>query len=167
MLAVRLNRPVSYVARDSLFRIPGIGWLLRRTYVTPISRDATRAATIRTTLSRLKEGFLVGMFPEGTRSSGTVKAFRPGFGAVLRRADVPVYPVGIAGADHVLPRGAWFIRPRRIIVVFGPPISIAELAEKRAVMSRDELVEFVRGRVAVAQEDALRRLEQRGGIVNE
>ncbi|MDB5335676.1 MAG: phospholipid/glycerol acyltransferase, partial [Planctomycetaceae bacterium] len=39
MIGLPLNRPISYLARDSLFRVPAIGWLLRRTYVKPISRE--------------------------------------------------------------------------------------------------------------------------------
>ncbi len=147
LLAVRMDRPVSYVARDSLFRVPGLGWLLRNTHVTPISRTAARAATIRAALQRLEEGFLVGIFPEGTRSSDGVSEFRPGVAAILKRCDVPVYPVGIAGADRVWPRGSWFIRPRRIRVVFGPAIPAGEMGAIAAQGSKSELVDFVRKRV--------------------
>lgn len=145
ILAVRLSRPVSYVARDSLFRIPLVGWILRRTYVTPISRTATRAATIRASLQRLEEGFLVGVFPEGTRSSDEIQPFRPGVGAILKRADVPVYPVGIAGANRAMPRGSLLVRPRRIKVVFGDPIPPEDL--KRLSGERSGLIEHVRDRV--------------------
>ena len=154
ILAVRLGRPVSYVARDSLFRIPFIGWVLRNTYVTPISRTAARAATIRAAVDRLKEGFIVGIFPEGTRSSGEVKQFRPGIAAILRRSDVPVYPIGVAGADRVLPRGGLFARPRRIRLVIGDPILPETIREQAAKGTKEQLVDFVRDHVVECYAEA-------------
>lgn len=154
LLAVRMTRPVSYVARDTLFKIPFIGWVLRNTYVTPISRTAARAATIRAAIGRLEEGFLVGIFPEGTRQIGDVADFRPGVTAVLKRSSVPVYPVGIAGADRVWPKGTWFIRPRRIRVVFGPPISRAKIDSLSKAESKSELADYVRDRVIELQQQA-------------
>ena len=128
LVAVLLTRPVSYLARDSLFRIPVLGWLLRHTYVMPISREAARGGSIRLAVERMEQGYLVGVFPEGTRSSGSeVRAFRPGFLAMVRRTSLPVYPVGLSGADSAMPRGAWFIRPKRIHLVYGAPFTAEEL----------------------------------------
>lgn len=158
ILAVRLRRPVSYVARDSLFKIPFIGWVLRSTYVTPISRTAARAATIRAAVSRLEEGFIVGIFPEGTRSTGEVKDFRPGVAAILRRTSVPVYPIGVAGADRVLPRGGLFARPRRIRLVIGDPISPEVIRERAEAGSKEELVSFVREHVVNCYAEAQARI---------
>ena len=129
LVALWLTRPVSYLARDSLFKIPILSWLLRHTYVIPISREAARGGSIRLALARLEQGYLIGIFPEGTRSSSTdVRAFRPGFLAMVRRTNQPVYPVGIAGSGKVMPRGAWFIRPGKIQVVYGAPFTLEEMA---------------------------------------
>ena len=129
LAALWLTRPVSYLARDSLFKLPVLGWLLRRTYVIPISREAARGGSIRLALERLEQGYLIGIFPEGTRSAGTeVRVFRPGFLAMVRRTNQPVYPVGIVGSDHVMPRGAWLIRPGKIQVVYGAPLTPEEMA---------------------------------------
>ena len=129
LAAVLLTRPVSYLARDSLFKVPVLGWLLRRTYVMPISREAARGGSIRLAVERMEQGYLVGVFPEGTRSSGVeVRPFRPGFLAIVRRTNQPVYPVGMSGSDQAMPKGAWFIRPKRIHVVYGKPFTPEELA---------------------------------------
>lgn len=156
MAAVLLRRPVSFLARDSLFRIPVLGWILRRTYVIPISREAARGGSIRTAIERLDQGFLVGMFPEGTRSSGAdIRKFRPGFLAVVRRTNQPLYPVGIAGTDSCLPRGAWFVRPGRVKVVYGPPLSPAETQQLHDSDRDDsELCELVRLKVAACVQQA-------------
>ena len=159
--AVLLRRPVSFLARDSLFRIPVLGWILRRTYVIPISREAARGGSIRTAIERLDEGFIVGMFPEGTRSSGTdIRKFRPGFLAVIRRTEQPVYPVGIAGTDNCLPRGAWFVRPGRVKVVYGAPLSPEETQQLHDSDRDDaELCELVRLKVAECVQQAAGMLQ--------
>ncbi|MCA9057493.1 MAG: 1-acyl-sn-glycerol-3-phosphate acyltransferase [Planctomycetaceae bacterium] len=165
LAAVFLNRPVSYLARDNLFRVPVIGWILARTHVIPISREAFRGGSIRTALERLEEGFLVGIFPEGTRSCGDqVGTFRPGFLSLVRRCSVPVYPVAIAGADRIMPRGAWWIRPRRVEIVYGPPLTAEELNQLRHGTDDRQLAELARRRVAECHQAALRRLN--GGAEN-
>ncbi len=80
LVAVRFDRPVAYLARDSLFRIPIIGWILRRTYVIAISRESVRTGSIREAVQRLEEGHLVGIFPKGLVPPGQKsKHFDPDF----------------------------------------------------------------------------------------
>lgn len=160
VVGVWLSRPVSYFARDSLFRIPLLGALLHRTFVIPISREAARGGSIRAGLGRLDEGFLVGMFPEGTRSKdGVVGTFRPGFLAIARRTNQPLYPVGVAGSGAGLPRGKLLIRPGRVHVTFGKPLSLQERLQILDGKDDRELCALIRDRVAecVAQAEAALR----------
>ena len=130
MLVGLPRRPVSYVARESLFRVPVVGWVLRQTYVLPIDRDAAGASVLREMIARLKAGFWVGIFPEGTRSTdGKLGEIKPGFLAILRRANVPVCPVGIAGADRALGRHHKLPHFSTVRVVFGEPISAEQIAK--------------------------------------
>lgn len=155
MVGVALNRPISFLARDTLFRIPVIGWILRHTYVMPLNRDGGTAAGIREPLRRMEQGFLVGMFPEGTRSiDGKLGPLKPGFAALLRRAALPVYPVGIAGANKALGRHHLFVRPHRICVVYGEPLSAETLSQLSVRGREDELIEYVRTHIAACQEEA-------------
>ena len=148
LIGLPLHRPISYVARDSLFTIPVIGWILRNTYVMPISRESASSASLRETIRRMQHGYLVGLFPEGTRTeTGEVGPFKPGFVALIRRAKLPVYPVGIAGAFQALGRKSWFLKPTRVRVVVGEPISVEELAQFAGRDKDDALIEFVRSRV--------------------
>ncbi len=159
LVAVLLGRPISYLARDSLFRVPIVGWILRNTHVIPISREAARGGSIRLALERLESGFLVGIFPEGTRSpNGEVGKFRPGFLALARRTKQPIYPVGIIGAERVMPRGAWWIRPGRVEIVFGCPLSEDELQRLHESTDDTELCELARNRVTECTKAALARI---------
>lgn len=150
--AVRLTRPVSYLARDSLFKVPFIGWVCRNTYVIPISRSAFRGGSIRTALERLNKGYLVGVYPEGTRSVGAPKTFRPGFLALVRRCEVPIYPVAIVGADKAMPRSAWFIRPAKVTVVYGKPLSPEETEQLKSGTDDKQLAALIRDKVLALYE---------------
>lgn len=156
LVGLPLSRPVSFLARDSLFRTPVIGWILRRTYVVPINREAASTSSLREAIRRLQAGFLVGIFPEGTRSeTGAIGPLKPGFLALMRRAKVPVYPVGVAGTYQALPRGAWFLRPVKVRVVFGEAFTPAELDQFGRHDER-ELLNFIRERMLACQQEAER-----------
>jgi len=152
LVGLPLTRPVSYLARDNLFRIPIIGWILRNTYVLPINRESASTSSIREAIRRLEHGFYVGIFPEGTRTEdGTVGEFKPGLLALLKRTTVPVIPVGIAGAFEAYPRNAWFPRPGKVRVVYGEPLSAAE----SAALGKDrDALAVLRDRIISCQEAA-------------
>jgi 1-acyl-sn-glycerol-3-phosphate acyltransferase len=148
LIGLPLSRPVSFLARDTLFHVPVIGWILRNTYVTPLNRSGGSAAGIRETLRRLEQGFLVGIFPEGTRSSdGRLGAFKPGFAALVRRTQMPIFPVGIAGAHRAMGRGSALLSCERVCVVFGEPFSSEQILKLRERGREEELVNAVRGRI--------------------
>lgn len=145
LVGVGLRRPVSYLARDNLFRVPVVGWVLRNTYVMPISRESAGTESLRESIRRMEHGFLVGIFPEGTRSDdGQVGDLKPGFLALVRRAGVPVIPVGVAGAFEAFPRGAWFPRRSLIRVVYGTPLEADRLKELSVKGREGELVAWTR-----------------------
>lgn len=148
LIAVFLKRPVSYLARDNLFRIPVIGWILKSTYVMPIRRESAGTESIRKSLARLQDGYYVGLFPEGTRTDdGSLGTVKPGFVAIARRGHVPIVPVGIAGAFEAFPRHAWWIRPSRVRIVFGEPIPTETVSELSQKGREQEFVEVVRERL--------------------
>lgn len=134
LIGLPMQRPVSFIARDSLFRVPIIGWILKKTYVMPINRDSAGTESVREAVKRMHAGYLVGVFPEGTRSTDEeIGPIKPGFVALARRSKLPIYPVGIAGASRVMPKGGLRLYFRKVRVVYGEPIpteTVTELARK-------------------------------------
>jgi 1-acyl-sn-glycerol-3-phosphate acyltransferase len=155
LIGVSLRRPVTFLARDNLFRVPVIGWILRNTYVMPIRREATSTESLRESLRRIEQGYLVGLFPEGTRThNGQMGDLKPGFLALVRRAKCSVVPVGISGAYESFPRGAVLPRPGHVRVVFGEPINAAKLEEFQGREGQAALVDFIRARISACLTEA-------------
>ncbi|QDT42862.1 1-acyl-sn-glycerol-3-phosphate acyltransferase [Gimesia alba] len=155
LIGLPLSRPVSFMARDSLFRIPILGPFLRYEFVIPISRRAASSTSFRAAIQNIEDGNFVGIFPEGTRSEdGAVQRFKPGFLALLKRTDCAIYPIGIAGAFHALPRGAYFLRPCPVRVIFGEPIPSTLVRDYCERGAEKELLELTRQRVAECQQQA-------------
>jgi 1-acyl-sn-glycerol-3-phosphate acyltransferase len=154
LVGLPLTRPVSYLARDNLFRVPVIGWMLRNTYVMPINREAASTGSIREAIRRIEHGFYVGIFPEGTRSrDGQVGNLKPGFLALLKRTEAPVIPIGIAGAFEAFPKGSPLPLPGRIRVVVGEPFDRERLTSFPREQEAD-LIRHVRDRMVACVAEA-------------
>lgn len=123
------DRPMNYLARDTLFRIPGFKQLIEFYDAIPIDREGTGLAGLKETLRRLKRGEMVLIFPEGSRTrDGEIAPLKPGFLTLARRSRAAVLPVGLDGAFDALPRNRCVPQLTRICVHIGPPITSAEAA---------------------------------------
>lgn len=154
LLGLSMPRPVSFLARRNLFEIPVVGWILRNTYVIPLDREAVSPSSIKEAVRRLRAGFLVGIFAEGTRTTdGRVAEFQSGFLTLVRRGKVPVIPAGIAGAFESYPRGGKFPRPATVRTVVGEPLGpdVMSLLDERR---NDEFVQVARERVVGCFQEA-------------
>lgn len=147
ILGMGVRRPLNYVARSTLF-IPGLGWFIRSVGGFPIQREGMGASGMKETLRRLRDGGVVTLFPEGTRSEdGELGELKPGIALLVSRAGVPVVPAGVAGTFGAWPRHRLFPRPHPIRVHYGPPITQADLEglDPRAVTAliHDRIAECV------------------------
>ena len=133
LVAVCLYREIHFMARRSLFDIPGFGRLIVALNAFPIDRDTRDVKGVKTAIERLKAGNALLVFPEGTRTvDGRIGPMKSGVRLLVERTAVPVVPVLIDGAHKVWPKGQALPGPRgRIDIVFGRPfigVGIADLA---------------------------------------
>lgn len=87
-----LGLDVRVLGKDSLFRVPALGWLLRQFGVIPVDRGAARGVVEQVAaMLRNSERLWIGLAPEGTRKP--VERWKSGFWKIAHAADVPVLPV--------------------------------------------------------------------------
>ncbi|MBV9324647.1 MAG: 1-acyl-sn-glycerol-3-phosphate acyltransferase [Chloroflexi bacterium] len=109
------------VVKVEMFRMPVVGWFLRRWGAIPVERDGRDSSGIRRMLGVLRAGGALAVAAEGTRTrSGHLEAINPVFARIAASADVPILPVGIGGSYAALPAGAFVPRPVKILVRVGP-----------------------------------------------
>lgn len=138
---------VRMMAKRSLFRIPIFGWSLAAGGFIPIDRADRSSArrSFASALARLKEGTSILLFPEGTRSmKNSLLPFQRGGFLLAMKTGLPIVPVGVRGTRAVQPKGNWAIRPGRVEVRYGAPISCAQYGVRR----KGELIAQVRRQVA-------------------
>jgi 1-acyl-sn-glycerol-3-phosphate acyltransferase len=120
-LAVR--RHIRYLARKTLFRPEFFGKYLRSVGCVPVDQEGIAKEGIRTCLDLLQAGEAILVFPEGERTlTGEMLPFKPGVSLLLKKAQVPVLPIGVAGAYEAYPRTA---RVPRLSPLFWPATGAA------------------------------------------
>ncbi len=120
LVGMALPEPISYLARRSLFRIPGFRELLKSLGTHPVRQGAVDISALKAIMRLLRDGGALLMFPEGTRSyDGSLGRFKPGAAAVALRCGVPVLPVCVEGTYVCWPRTDRLPRPARVAVAYG------------------------------------------------
>jgi 1-acyl-sn-glycerol-3-phosphate acyltransferase len=150
VLGVPLGRPLNYVARSTLF-FPPLGVLIRSVGGFPIQRDGMGASGLKETLRRLRNGGIVTLFPEGTRSrDGELGELKAGIAVLAARARVPIIPAAVAGTFEAWPRSKPWPRPHPICIHYGPTIWPDDYAQ----MPGDALTRLIRDRILECQTHA-------------
>ena len=143
LVGAGLSRGINYLARESLFRFPGIGALLRSWNAVPVDRDGGGAAGLKAILDRLLAGGGIILFPEGTRTrDGHLQPARSGIGLVVIKSNAPVVPVRVFGTYEAYGRHVKFPRPKRITVKYGRPMSFEQWRAEAKTCSKPRLKEI-------------------------
>src|SRR5207249_2439016 len=128
LVGAGVKREINYLARESLFRSPVSGAVLRAVNCVPVDRDGGGAAGLRAILDRLLAGGAIILFPEGTRSrDGNLQPARSGIGLTVIKSTAPVVPVRVFGTFEAFNRFMRFPRPRPVAAKFGQPMLFDQL----------------------------------------
>jgi 1-acyl-sn-glycerol-3-phosphate acyltransferase len=143
-LALRGRRELRFLARANLFRVPGMGAILRRAGQIPIERGAGDVEALRAAVNELRDGAAVCIFPEGTLSGGRRLRARSGVARLAHACQgARVVLCAVNGAtDYArFPR-----RPRVRVSLFAPVAGqpqAGETAEELAARLLGEIRERV------------------------
>ena len=153
---------MKWMSKDTIFRIPCMGWMMRMAGDIPLSRARreSRDAAMRGARDRLEKRASVMIFPEGTRSRrGELLPFFDGAFRLAVEAGVPVLPLAVAGTTHAMAKGTFRFMPARAEVRVLPPVETAGLT----VADVPALRERVRGMI----DDARLALRRELGVESE
>ena len=139
-----LSRDINYIGRESLFRYPVVGAVLRSWNSVPVDRDGGGGAKgLREILNRLLAGGGIILFPEGTRTlDGNLQPARSGIGLTVIKSAAPVVPVRVFGTFEAYNRFHKFPRPHRLMVKYGLPMHFEKLRAEAKICSKPRLKEI-------------------------
>ncbi|MBI4335691.1 MAG: 1-acyl-sn-glycerol-3-phosphate acyltransferase [Candidatus Omnitrophica bacterium] len=147
-------RQVCFLARDDLFKNILFGLWARAVGVIPVKRGRFDLSAMKGSLEKLQRGYVVALFPEGTRSGdGTIHDPKGGVGFLAAKAGVPVIPVLVKGSDGALPRHAIMIRFKPVEVRVGKAVRPDMFRDKDSGYDYQALSKEVMKRIMELDED--------------
>ncbi len=130
VIPIVTRRPVYFLAKNEYFVRPLTRWLMLGLNQIPVDRSGGRASlmALDAALPVLREGKVLGIFPEGTRSpDGRLYRGRPGVAKLALDAGATIMPVGLFGTEKVQPLGARLPRlGPKVEVRFGEPLDLSK-----------------------------------------
>lgn len=139
LLAAVLDRPVRFMAKKELFKNPFLRFVLYLAEAFPVDRSKNDIRAVKNALRVLKEGELLGLFPEGTRRpEGKLGLPKAGSVMLAIKSDVPILPIGI---KNIKKNG-------RITINIGEAFKMDQFADKKLKKARrKEAAEFIKEKI--------------------
>ncbi|MBG9448826.1 1-acyl-sn-glycerol-3-phosphate acyltransferase [Cytobacillus firmus] len=143
VVGINAPRPVYFMAKEELFNVPVLGKIVPHLNAFPVKRGMSDREALRKGLGILKEGNVLGLFPEGTRSkTGQLGKGLAGAGFFALRSEAHVVPCAIIGPYKAF---------SKLKVVYGKPIDMNELRERKA--SAEETTDMIMSEIRKLIED--------------
>lgn len=130
-----VDRPKAFIAKAEIAKLPFVVLWMRQMRCVFMNRKDMRQSVeaIVEGVKRIKEGYSMVIFPEGTRSSsGEVAEFKAGSFKLALKSGVPVVPVAISGSKDIMGKGSLTIKPAKVRVKILKPINTSELSKEEA-----------------------------------
>jgi 1-acyl-sn-glycerol-3-phosphate acyltransferase len=140
-MALPIRRPIRFLAWSEAFSWPVVGKAIRLLGAWPLQIEGSDPAAIRRSLTWLRDGGVIVIFPEGGRGlpDGSMVRMKGGAVRMALDAGVPILPVTVRGANEVWPSSKWLPRPGRVEIKYHPLFYVEQLPgeETRACARRE------------------------------
>ena len=147
--AFGINTQVHVIAKSEIFRIPVISQALQLMGMISVDRGVLDAASVKSTLSYLKNGEKVVIFPEGTRvSEDDSIAAKAGAVKLVERTGVPVIPLFVPRKKPLF---------SKLAIVIGEPYFIEKQSEKRSASDYSLLSDVLMERIKSLNPEVMSR----------
>jgi 1-acyl-sn-glycerol-3-phosphate acyltransferase len=117
-LGSALTRKVNYMAKAELFNIPVFGWIIRQVGAFPVKRGGVSKESIKLAIQLLRDGQILGVFPEGSRSNSGGMG-KKGAASLALKSGAAVIPAAIVGGYKLFGKTS---------VIYGKPLDLSEFA---------------------------------------
>jgi len=143
LVGVASPRDVHFMAKSELFSIPVLKHIMPKINAFPVKRGMSDKTALKTGMKLLKEGNVVGLFPEGTRSkTGEIGEGLAGAGFFALKSEAAIVPCAIVGQ---------YQKGKKLKVVFGKPIDFTQLREQKA--SAKEATELIMKHIGLLKKE--------------
>ena len=127
VICIHVPRIIHYITYAFFHFHPLFHWFCKRVYCIPIKKEGNDISSLKRALRLLKQGEIVGIFPEGARSeTGKLSEAAPGVAMIALKAGVPILPVGLKGTYKSFPKGATLPKPTPVTLSFGKPFFLKD-----------------------------------------
>jgi len=142
VLVASLNRKIYIITKKEVFKNTFVSFILKNMNAFSVDRENVDILAFKKAINILREEKVLGIFPEGTRSSnGKLQELKLGVIKIAMKTGVPILPVGIIGTHKIYPRGIKFpiLFKHKIIVKYGAPQHFNKLKSKDKIYQKEEL----------------------------
>ncbi|AFY74848.1 1-acyl-sn-glycerol-3-phosphate acyltransferase [Synechococcus sp. PCC 7502] len=136
-----VGRPVAFMAKEELFKVPVLKTLIKLYGAYPVKRGTGDRSAIRAAVESLENGWATGVFLQGTRTpDGKITDPKLGAALIAAKTHAPLLPVSLWGTDQILPKGSKLPRLAAVTVRIGeiipPPDPKSDRTELQAITDR-------------------------------
>jgi 1-acyl-sn-glycerol-3-phosphate acyltransferase len=138
-----IGRQFRWLAKDSLFKVPFLGWAMSAAGYVRVKRGDRRSHVecMRRSAAHLKAGTSMLFFPEGTRSKDSrLQVFKGGAFKLAKETNVAVVPITIQGATRLLPKGSIVPSAARVVITVHPKIDSGPLTVEEIMQTAREFI---------------------------
>ncbi|MGJ3252179.1 MAG: lysophospholipid acyltransferase family protein [Elainellaceae cyanobacterium] len=129
-----IRRPVAYMAKEELFKVPILGRAIHLYGAYPVKRGAADRSAIRQAIAKLEDGWAVGVFLQGTRTpDARIPSPKLGAALIAAKTQVPLLPVSVWGTQAIIQKGSSL--PHSVPIT----VRIGNLISPPSSSDRDEL----------------------------
>jgi 1-acyl-sn-glycerol-3-phosphate acyltransferase len=124
ILSCAVGRPVAFMAKDSLFRVPGLSQAIQLYGAYPVRRGTSDRKALQLAMGYLESGWAAGIFLGGTRTADArIDDPKQGAAWIAAMLQVPLLPVSLYGTERILVKGAALPHRVPVTVRIGDPIA--------------------------------------------
>jgi len=142
VLVASLNRKIYFITKKEVFKNIFVSFILKNLNAFSVDRENVDMLAFKKAINILREEKVLGIFPEGTRSSnGELQKLKLGAIKIAMKTGVPILPVGIIGTHKIYPRGIKFpiLFKHKIIIKYGALQHFNKLKSKDKIYQKEEL----------------------------